>query len=292
MRDELIWSDDGETLHRPVLVAAFSGWFDAAGAATAAVRHLGGGRGPVVGSIDPDGFFDFSQRRPTVELDADDQRVVKWPQNDFRVAARPGGAHDLVLLAGEEPNIRWATFVGLVLDACRRLRCELVVTVGTVADAHPHTRPPLVVDSSTDRALARRLGLNHPTYQGITGVVGVLQTALEMAGIPAISLRAAVPYYLVGSPNPKATMALLADLERVLGTPTGHRLLRDEVASWEARHEEAVEADADARAYVRRLEQTYDHRLSTELPDETDLAAELEAFLREHGEEGGEGQAD
>src|SRR5262245_54160208 len=160
MRDELTWHEPATLLRRPVLVAAFSGWFDAAGAATAAVRHLGANDGVLAGSIDPDGFFDFPARRPTVELGPDEQRVIVWPHNEFRVAAQADAVHDLVLLAGEEPNIRWATFVELLVDACRRLRCELVVTLGTVADAHPHTRSPIVVGSSTDAALAARLGLD------------------------------------------------------------------------------------------------------------------------------------
>ncbi len=287
MRDELIWHGPTGGLRRPVLVAAFSGWFDAAGAATTAVRHLGGAAGSVVAAVDPDGFFDFTSRRPTVVLDEASRRVVEWPRNELRASPRPDGAHDLVLLAGEEPNMRWATFVGLLVEACQRLRCELVVTLGTVADAHPHTRNPLVVGSSTDSMLARRLGLDRPRYQGITGVVGVLHTALEGATIPAISLRAPVPYYLPDSPNPKATVALLASLERVLGAPTGHEELAEEVLSWAQRHDDAVSADDDAARYVRKLEVAYDQQLSASVPDGADLAAELEAFLRDEGGEGG-----
>jgi hypothetical protein len=283
MRDELIWADLAEPLNRPVLVAALAGWFDAAGAATRAVRHLGGDSGPLAASIDPDGFFNFTSRRPTVSLDANGDRVVAWPRNELRVSFLPASAHDLVLLAGEEPNIRWATFVGLLVEACQRLRCELVVTMGTVADAHPHTRRPLVVGSSTDQGLARRLGLDRPRYQGTTGVVGVLHTALQATGTPAISLRAPVPYYLASSPNPKATVALLADLERVLGVPSGHASLAEEVTSWERLHDEAVRADEDALRYVRHLEMAYDQQLSASILDGTDLAAELEAFLREEG---------
>ena len=269
-------------------MTAFTGWFDIAGGATAAVRHLTGTDSGLVASIDPDGFFDFTVRRPTVSLDDDDRRVVSWPRNEVRVGGggvRPavrseGGPHDLVLLAGEEPNLRWGTFAGLVVEAVRRLRCEMVVTVGTVADTQPHTRVPLVFGSSTNEQLAARLGLSRPRYQGPTGVVGVLHDRLDRAGIPAISLRAPVPHYLAGTPNPKATVALLQHLEHVLGVPTGHGMLADEVALWAVRHQEAVEADSDAPAYVRQLEAVHDQRLDAALA-EGDLAGELEAFLRE-----------
>lgn len=288
MDDELIWHEE-PVLHRAVLVAAFTGWFDIAGGATVAVRHLGGGDSRLVASIDPDGFFDFTARRPIVSLDGDDRRVIDWPSNEVRVGGArtrsAEGPHDLVLLAGEEPNVRWGTFAGLVVQAVQRLRCEMVVTVGTVADTQPHTRVPLVFGSSTNEELAARLGLSRPRYQGPTGVVGVVHDRLDRAGIPAISLRAPVPHYLSGTPNPKATVALLQHLEHVLGVPTGHGELADEVALWAVRHQEAVEADEDAPAYVRQLEAVHDQRLDAAVA-EGDLAGELEAFLREQRGDG------
>ena len=153
MNDELIWHGGPEPgLHRPVLIAAFTGWFDIAGGATAAIRHLGGDDGRLLAAIDPDGFFDFTASRPTVTLDDDGRRVVAWPRNEIRAGGAGGdaGAHDLVLLKGEEPNIRWGTFAGLLLEVAQRLSCEMVVTVGTVADTQPHTRKPLVFGSSTN----------------------------------------------------------------------------------------------------------------------------------------------
>ncbi len=278
MNDELIWQSTPD-LDRPVLVMAFTGWFDVAGGATSAVRHLGGDTGELVAMIDPDGFFDFTARRPTVALEQG-TRVLSWPRNEFRRG--PGAPpHDLVLLAGEEPHVRWGTFVGLVQEVVHRLRCEMVVTLGTVADAQPHTRTPLVFGSSTNEALASRLGLSRPRYEGPTGVVGVLHERLDRAGTPSISLRAPVPHYVAGSPNPKSTVALLQHLEHVLGVPTAHADLADEVALWDERHREAVEGDADAPAYVRQLEVVHDQRLEATVTDEGDIAAELDAFLRE-----------
>ena len=281
MNDELAWQATPD-LDRPVLVMAFTGWFDIAGGATGAVRHLGGDSGELVAAIDPDGFFDFTARRPTVALE-DGVRVVSWPRNEFRRG--PGsGPRDLLLLVGEEPNVRWATFVGLVQEVVHRLRCEMVVTLGTVADTQPHTRTPLVFGSSTNEALAGRLGLSRPRYEGPTGVVGVLHERLDRAGTPSISLRAPVPHYLAGSPNPKSTVALLQHLEHVLGVPTGHAELAEEVARWDERHNEAVDGDDDAPAYVRQLEAVHDQRLEATVTDQGDIAAELEEFLREQRE--------
>ena len=286
MPDDLMWHATPE-LHRPVLVAAFTGWFDIAGAATAAVHHVGADEGEVLASIEPEGFFDFTSRRPTVSLDDDGRRVLSWPRNDVCRAAISPAPHDLLLLAGEEPGLRWATFARLVMEVCRRLRCELVVTLGTVADTHPHTRTPMVFGSSTDEGLARRLGLSRPRYQGPTGIVGVLHEQLDRAQLPAISLRAPVPHYLAGAPNPKATMALLVHLEHVIGVPTNHAALAPDVAEWDRVHDEAVSADDDIKRYVRQLEVTHDRQMESALQEGSTLADELEAYLRERrGERG------
>ena len=167
-------------LRSPVLVLALKGWFDAADAATYALRHLLVDRvAPIVASIDPDPFFDFTQERPEVFLDDLDHRQVRWPTNEFKVLRDPTGARDLVVLSGVEPHLRFITFANCVIEVATKLGCELVVTVGAAAEQVPHTRVPQVVGSSTNDGLIRALGLSRPRYQGVTGLVGVLQERLD-----------------------------------------------------------------------------------------------------------------
>ena len=181
-------------LHRPIMVLALRGLFDIAEVATDAVDTLAEGQvAPVVATIDPDPFFDFTQERPQVEFDDDDVRIVRWPENEFRVARFPNHAHDLVLLAGVEPHLRYATFADAIIEVATALGCEAVVTIGAALEEAPHTRPTHVVGSSTNDGLVAALGLSRPQYQGFTGLVGVLQERLDLSGIPAVSLRAGVP---------------------------------------------------------------------------------------------------
>lgn len=270
-------------LHRPIMVLALRGLFDVAEVATDAVDTLAEGRvAPVVASIDPDPFYDFTQERPQVVLDHAEMRQVTWPENEFRIARFPGLAHDLVLLAGVEPHLRYATFADAIIEVAGALGCEVVVTLGAAPDAVPHSRPPQVVGSSTNDGLVRALGLSRPQYQGVTGLVGVLQERLDKAGIPAVSLRVGVPHYLGNAKHPQSSAALLRHLEHVLGVPTGHAELHEDAMRWRSLHDEAVAEDAHATAYVAMLEQEYDRRMEATLPSGDDLAAEFEKFLRDH----------
>ncbi len=269
-------------LHRPIMVLALRGFFDIAEVATDAIDTLTDERiAPVVAAIDPDPFFDFTQERPNVMIDDADVRQLVWPENEFRIVRFPGHAHDLVVLAGVEPHLRYATFADAVISVARELKCEMVVTLGAAPEAIPHSRPPMVVGSSTNDGLVSALGLSRPQYQGITGLVGVLQQRLDAAAIPAVSLRVGVPHYLGNAKHPQASGALLRHLEHVLGVPTGHGRLAEECDRWGSLHDEAVADDGNAASYVRMLEHEYDRRAEASLPSADDLAAELERFLRE-----------
>jgi hypothetical protein len=264
------------------MVIALRGWFDIAEVATTAINELFADRvAPIVASIDPDPFFDFTQERPFVELDEDEMRHIHWPENEFRFARFSGAPHDLVVLAGVEPHLRYSTFADSVLEVATLTKCEVVVTVGAVADTIPHTRPPLVVGSTTNPDLLSALGLSPPRYQGITGLVGVLQERLDRAGVPAVSLRVGVPHYLGNAQHPQSSIALLQHLHHVLGVPVHTARLAAEAARRRVLHDEAVAEDEQATAYVAMLEREYDQHSEAAIPSADDLAAEFEKFLRD-----------
>jgi PAC2 family len=271
---------------RPILLVALQGWFDAAGAATNALRVLKD-HSPIetLATIDPDGFYDFTQQRPLISLDEAEQPQVTWPANEV-VALRTLGQHrDLITLTGVEPHIRWRTFVDMVIEVAQALDCIGVVTVGATADAVPHTRTPQAIASTTNAALADRLGLAAPHYQGITGVVGVLQTALEDHELFGISLRVPVPYYLGNAQHPRSTAALLRYLEHIVGLPTHAGSLDAYIELWQHRHDAAVFHDPQARSFVAALEDEFDrHAQQVAMPSGDDLAEQFERFLREQSD--------
>jgi proteasome assembly chaperone (PAC2) family protein len=285
---ELVW--ERERAPRPsVVVAAFSGYFDGASAATGAIAHLVEHSGATrLAHIDGDRFLDSQQVRPQVSLDEGVTRRITWPENVAYANDEASPERELVLVTGVEPHYSWRDFVGLLLALAEHASAQVVVTLGASAAATPHTRPPRVRASSADAELAARLGLHRPRYEGITGIIGVLQAELDARGMPAIAMQAPVPYYASGSTNWKAAAALLQHLEHVTGIDTGHRMLDARVAAWERMVDEAVSESEEARAYLPQLEAQYDREVADDVPSSDDLVAELERYLREQTDPPGE----
>ncbi len=269
----------------PIMVAAFEGWNDAGEAATAAVDHLADlWDATSLAEVDPEDFYDYQVNRPMITVDDEGVRRLDWPSTSISIVRTPAAPRDLVLVRGIEPNMRWKGFVAEILGWAAELGVDQVVTLGALMADTPHTRPVPVSGTSTDPALRARLGLESSRYEGPTGIVGVLQEACDRAGIPAVSLWAAVPHYVAQPPHPKATLALLHRIEDVLdlAIPTGD--LTDEARAWQAGVDELAEEDEEVSAYVRQLEEQQD---TTELPEASGeaIAREFERYLRRRPDE-------
>lgn len=270
-------------LRRPFLLMSFEGLFDAGGAATGALAQIRQRSDTTtIAEIDAEDFFDFTEQRPLVRID-DGVRSIDWPSTTVW-ACRTEGPRDLVVMSGIEPHLRWRSFSDQIVEVVRRSGAELSITVGAMVSMVPHSRTFGVTGSSADPDLADRLGLDRPSYQGPTGVVGVINERLDAVGLPVMSLRVDVPHYVPAAPNPKAVQALLRRIEQATAVPTGFEALDLEAQEWVRRVDAAVASDDESRAYVERLEQQVDSNPAL-LPSGDDLAAELEAFLRERSSE-------
>lgn len=279
----LIWETGLPELRKPILVAAFEGWFDVGGAATGALEWLTErSESTHLAQIDPEEFYDFTERRPLTYI-SDGRREIAWPSVDVHSLRTPDSDRDLVLVVGVEPHLRWQSFVEMVVEVARRCDAALLVTLGAVLAEVPHTRPFTVTGSTSDTELARALRLDTPTYQGPTGVVGVLHTRFQDLDVPSVSLRVAEPHYATGTPNPKASRALLERFERVTGMPTGWAELDQAAHEWEERVNEAMHEDDEIVEYVESLERRADALVARDMPSPDDLAAEFERFLRQQG---------
>lgn len=273
-------SDDLPDLVAPVVIAAFEGWNDAADAASSVVDHLiEVWDARVIGAIDPEEFYDFQVNRPVIGIDADGHRRVSWPTTRIAVASPPDLDRDVILIRGIEPNMRWRQFCAELLAACDDLGGELVITLGALLADAPHTRSIPVTGTATEPELVDRLRLEQSTYEGPTGIVGVFQDACVLLDVPAVSYWAAVPHYVAQPPCPKATLALVRQLEDLLEVSIPLGDLPEDARAWERGVDELAEEDEDIADYVRSLEETRD---TTDLPEATGeaIAREFERYLK------------
>jgi proteasome assembly chaperone (PAC2) family protein len=289
---DIVWTDKPQ-LRRPVMVAAFKGWNDAGESASAALGFLlEQFDGEQIASIDPEEFYDFTAVRPNVTLSDGLSRVIEWPENSIHAARVPGAERDLVVVQGVEPSLRWKTFCSLIVDVGRELGVEMVITLGALLADVPHSRPVAISGITSDEALVERLGFEPPSYEGPTGIVGVLQQVCAEAGLPAVSLWASVPHYVAASPNPKVALALVRAFEGTAGLAVDGGELESAAEDYERQVTAAVASDPEVKAFVERLENAMDDAQAENPPDEGQLpsadtiASDFQRFLRQRGPEG------
>ena len=274
-----------DELGQRVLVVAFDGWNDAGEAASAAVAHIReSGAYREVYAVDPELYFDYQYTRPQVKMDAEGTRSLVWPDATLWRPLHPGEGARLWLLSGFEPARAWQAFVAELIDAALREVITGIVALGSMMSDVPHTRPISIFAGSENEALRAEFGLEKPTYEGPAGILTVLSTAAEAAGIPCAALWASVPHYVAGhTPSPKATLALLDRLTELTGAVVPRGELPAESLAWEASIDAAASDDEEMTEYIHQLEQTRDTWDSPEASGDA-IAQEFERYLRRGGD--------
>lgn len=271
------------------MVCAFEGWNDAGEAASSAVSFLASAlNARRFACLDSEEFFDFQSTRPTIALGEQEQREIRWPCVEIFDANAPRAPRDVVLVRGIEPSMRWRTFGALLVELAEALGVQVVVTLGALLGDVPHTRPVMMTGHASDAALLERLGVPTSSYEGPTGIVGVLHAACANAGLPSATLWAAVPHYVAAASNPKAALALLRRVEVLIGVSVDLSELEAASADYERQVGLAVQSDPDIVAFVERLEQAADSELpeaADQVPSGDVLAREFQRFLRQRGRE-------
>jgi proteasome assembly chaperone (PAC2) family protein len=279
-------------LRNPVMIMAFSGWNDAAEAASGAVEHLLSGWGDrndevvpeLIADVESEEFYDFQVNRPVVSIDESEIRSITWPTTQVFGLSIPTMPRNLVVVKGVEPSMRWKSFTSELLDLADDLEVSLIVTLGSLLADTPHTRPITVTGTGAHPSIATRLGVSVSKYEGPTGILGVIQDGCMRRGIDAISLWAAVPHYASNAPSPKATLALINTLEDFLDISIPLSDLEENADAWEKEVNDLAAEDTEVAEYVKALEESKD---AAELPDVSgdSIAKEFERYLRRHKED-------
>jgi proteasome assembly chaperone (PAC2) family protein len=279
-------------LREPVMVIAFSGWNDAAEAASGAVEHLlSGWRDKnddvipeLIANVESEDFYDFQVNRPVVTIDDSEIRSITWPSTQVFGMAIPSMDRDLVIVTGVEPSMKWKSFTSDLLDLADDLEVSLIVSLGSLLADTPHTRPITVTATGSHPSIANRLGVSVSKYEGPTGILGIIQDGCMRRGIDAISLWAAVPHYASNAPSPKATLALINTLEEFLNIKIPLSDLPGESDAWEREVNDLAADDSEIADYVKALEESKDAAELPEVSGDT-IAKEFERYLRRQQED-------
>jgi hypothetical protein len=266
-----------DELVAPVLIVAFDGWVDAAGASSGAAEFLADGAARIV-TFDDDILFDYRSRRPTLDIIDGTLHRLQWPA--LQIDHRTIDGRDLLILHGPEPDFRWKQLADAIGSFCVRVGVLQWISLGAIPAAVAHTRPvPILANASRDGLLHEAESKGPP---GLLRVPSAALSSIELPiadmGIPTVGFYAQVPHY-IGGPYAAASASLLRHVGRHLGVDLDVTALEDEAAAQRQRLDAAVAADDDVREILARLEQT-----DEEVPSGDELAAEIERFLRGQAE--------
>ena len=285
------------TMRNPVMISAFTGWNDAADAASTAVRTLiEAWSATPLAEINPEDFTDFASTRPVVRLKDGVTRTIVWPTVTMWHASTPGS--DVILVLGPEPSLRWRLFTEQILSVASHFDASMMISLGALLADVPHNKPIQLIGTASDSNMIERFDLQRSQYEGPTGILGVLLDACNEASLPSASLWAAVPAYASQIPSPKAAAALISRAGDIIGTPAPIGLLQQAIEAYERRVNQIVDEDEDLAAYVERLdssgegdyeddEDEDDGQMSFDFDEDNaevsaaSLADEVEQFLRD-----------
>ena len=267
---------DESSTKAPIMVLAFAGWNDAGGASTWAIRSLIEKTiATEIITFDSEGYYDFSRERPTVHLDGE-SRFLSWPRNTISLS----DDGSLLLMEGVEPQLNWKTFTQNILAEAQNHNVSMIITLGSLLAEVPHSRPVLIYGVSENTEINKSYGLQTSSYEGPTGIIGVINQLSTDAGIPNMSFWATVPNYVAGAESPKAALALIEKLKTTLNLSLNTTDLEIASSAYERQINQIIEGDPDTSKYVDELEDNYDAG-DYEIASPEDFVKDVENFLRD-----------
>ncbi len=263
-------------LKNPVLLVAFEGWNDAGNSASSALDHLTDVWDAVLHSeIDPEPYYDFQVNRPYVTNLESGERFIEWPSTTVHISRQPKGEHDVVIIRGIEPNLRWRSYASEIIEIAKELGVVKLVAIGALLSEISHNRPiPVIATSNNEQFLEDKV-FSESDYTGPTGIIGVIVDAFGRNNIPAASLWAQVPHYVAGTNCPKATLALLSSIEELLDVAVELEDLTEAAAEWEKEVDALAADDEELATFISQLEDTQEPSTETD-----SIADEFERYLR------------
>jgi proteasome assembly chaperone (PAC2) family protein len=262
-------------LRNPALILALSGWVDAGGAGTGAAASLATDGSELV-RFNSDAIFDYRANRPTIRFRDGRMTEVEWPA--LTMYRRSFDERDILVLVGNEPDFKWRAFAESVVDLMDRFGAELIVTIGAVPAAVPHTYPPPVMMTASSDELVGSDDVALGDDLDVPGAaVNVVADAAVRRGKGTIGYWAQIPHY-VNEQYHAGTLALVQRLALRLELDIDMADLVEKSAEQSAQIDELISSRPENEAHVQKLEMLAEEG---RLASGDELAAEIERFLNE-----------
>lgn len=262
-------------LRNPALVLALSGWVDAGSSGTGAAEFLAEDGEELV-RFNTDAIFDYRANRPTVRFRGGKMESVEWPDISMYVRRLP--ERDLVVMVGSEPDFRWKAFSKAVTDLMAQFEIDLIVTIGAVPAAVPHTYPPPVMMTASSEDLVGSDDVALGDDLDVPGAaVNVVADAAVRRGMGTIGFWAQIPHY-VNERYHAGMLALVQRLSLRLDLDLDLSQLVEDSKEQAEQIDELISSRPENEAHVQKLEMLAEEG---KLTSGDELAAEIERFLND-----------
>jgi proteasome assembly chaperone (PAC2) family protein len=170
-----------------------------------------------IGEIEPVNFFEpvgVTVRENVVES-------PRFPESKFYYWQYPKAGKGLVIFIGEEqPAFKGYELVNCVLDVAQRLKVSRVYSCAAAVTRIHHSEEMKVWGATTTSDLVDELSKQNVILRGnlrIAGLNGLILGMAKERGMEGICLLGEVPSYATQIANPKASLAVLGILTKMLG---------------------------------------------------------------------------
>ena len=170
-----------------------------------------------IGEIEPVNFFE-----PVgVTVKENGVESPRFPESKFYNWQYPKAGKGLVIFIGEEqPAFKGYELVNCVLDVAQRLKVSRVYSCAAAVTRVHHSEEMKVWGATTTSDLVDELSKQNVILRGnlrIAGLNGLILGMAQERGMEGICLLGEVPSYATQIANPKASLAVLGILTKMLG---------------------------------------------------------------------------
>jgi uncharacterized protein len=169
-----------------------------------------------IGEIEPFDFFDPIG----VMVKGNIIEAPQFPESKFYYWHNPNSDRDLLLfISDQQPSFKGYEMASCVLDVSRKLKVKRVYTCAAAIARIHHTENPRVWGAATNQKLLEVLRKQNVVLRGdiqIAGLNGLFLGVAKERGFDGICLLGEVPSYTTRIPNPKAALAIIEVLAKIL----------------------------------------------------------------------------